>query len=100
MNFKSEAERQATMKEIFQLVVNDPNTTVESHKIAMAQLGMIDIPKIQREEIQNQLAASLSRTIASDPDIVPPPVLGDNDLDIYVLKTLQTRLGLEEKFLS
>jgi len=98
MNFKSEAERQATMKEIFQLVVNDPNTTVESHKIAMAQLGMIDIPKIQREEIQNQLAASLSRTIASDPDIVPPPVLGDNDLDIYVLKTLQTRLGLEEKF--
>ena len=86
------------MKEIFQAIINDPLSSVTAFNIALAQLGQIDGRSIQRQEIQHQLATTLARPLDDDPDIIPPPILGDNELDSKVLKTLQTRVGLEEKF--
>ena len=96
--FPTDAARKAMMKEIFQAVVNDPLSSVTAFKIALAQLGQIDARNIQTQEIQHQLATTLARPTYDDPDIVPPPILGENDLDSRVFKILQTRIGLEEKF--
>jgi hypothetical protein len=95
--FPSDSARQQVMKEIFQAVAMDPQSSVLANKIAIAQLAEIDVPKVTQREIQQCLATSLLGQ-QDDPEIVPPPVLGPNDLDSHTSKTLQTRISLDKGF--
>ena len=98
LRFPSEAVRQSTMKSIFQTVADDPDAPVYTKKIANSQLGQIDNPNITKQEIQHFLSKTISRLDNHhDPDIIPPPELGENNLDGRVLKTLQTRLGIDDR---
>ena len=98
LKFPSEAVRQSTLRSIFQKIVDDPVTPHYARVIALGQLGQIDGPKNTKEEIEQILSRTISRLDThKDPDIIPPPQLGENSLDGRTLKTLQTRLGIEDR---
>ena len=98
LRFPSEAVRLSTMRSIFQTVADDPETPIFTRKIARAQLGQFDNPNITKQEVQHYLSKTISRLDTHhDPDIIPPPELGESNLDGRVLKTLQTRLGIDDR---
>jgi len=92
LEFPSEVARKMVMREIFEKVASHPLATPKARLIATNQLAQIDPVKEKQCEIQTLLGTSMAED--KDSEIVPPPFLGDNDLDASILKTLQTRIGL------
>jgi len=99
--FPNEAARISAMNSIFQKVLNHPDVTRKAYNLILGQIGQIDANDLNKQHITNFLTGKFSKaTSHTDMDLVPPPELGDNDLDAHTLKVLQTRIGLgpEEKF--
>jgi hypothetical protein len=95
LSFPSEAARLSTLRSIFSRVVDDPASSNVARHIALNQLGQFDHPKLTKQEVEHYISRSISRLDTHlDPEIIPPPILGDNALDGKTYKTLQTRLGL------
>jgi len=98
LKFPNETSRLQTMRAIFQKVVDDPSTPNYNKRIALGQLGQFDHTKFAKNEFEHHYTRTLSRLDNHpDPDIIPPPLMGNNSLDGRTLKTLQTRLGMEDR---
>ena len=98
ISFPTDASRYATMKGIFNKVVLHPYSSEKARLVAMRQLGQIHPHKENIAGIQ-ALYAQRSRE-QDDPELIPAPILGDNEADSRVVKTLLTRIGFgpDEKF--
>jgi hypothetical protein len=99
MNFPSEAVRLSTLRSIFSRVVDDPASSNLARHIALNQLGQFDHPKLTKQEVEHYISRSISRLDHHhDSETIPPPVLGNNSFDNKLVKTLQTRIGMPERF--
>ena len=95
--FPTDAIRLQVMREILQAVVMDQLSSVQAYKIALAQLAEIDVPQVRQQEIQHCLATSLLEH-TDDPDIIPPPILGHNNLGGETIKTFINRITSDKDF--
>ena len=91
ISFPTDASRYATMKGIFNKVILHPYSSEKARLIALSQLGQIHPHKENIAGIQ-ALYAQRSRE-QDDPELIPAPILGDNEADPSVVKTLLTRIG-------
>ena len=99
LRFPSEAVRLSTLRSIFSRVVDDPASSNVARHIALNQLGQFDHPKLTKQEVEHYVSRSISRLDThTDPEIIPPPILGNNSFDGRTFKTLQTRIGMTERF--
>ena len=93
LRFPSDTARKIVMKGIFQKVAAHPDSGADAKLIALNQLGQVDPYKANRSEIQTFIADSYSAT-RGDLEIIPPPILGNNELDNNIVKTFRTRVGM------
>jgi len=100
--FTSEGARQATMKAIFQRVIDDPDTPDFTRRLALEQIDHMDVPKMYSQNTYMS-ALKAAKTMALEnpnleriPDLIPPPVLGRNPMTSSMIKGLFAAMGISQ----
>lgn len=98
--FISEGARLATKKAILQRVIDDPDTSEATRRIALDQIDKLDVPRMYSQNTYMsalkaaKMMALENPTLEKIPDLVPPPILGRNPMSSSMIKGLFASMGI------